>query len=430
MRMRYLRPLCHCTHPARESLCGGMAPFKVVKSAKFLAIFVLFPLVVAYALKAFVPLTTHLEAVRCAVYSSLLTIALNSCVLHPLRCWRAKRTAQRAVPPRRTEFLSNIALFVMLSWFWHVGRFLVPFDFCSQAQCNDFCSAQYTANQDDAHKNLRAQLESEHHTREQTCKDERDKWKDAEQQCLGFKRQCILDKADCLSELTRAKANTAGDNSDGKNRTAGASSAWQQAWEACCCFTVLLALAVVSCCCCTGSNKKGAKPGVARAQQPQALYPQQPQAFPRPQQTFARPQQAQQQQAPANFAAAAAGLPLGSVPEQTLQSLLAPLAAEQTFCTLLKVANQAGYSTSLWNSAMATANWTSFMEQNQASLQSIQALTVVIGGQSRPAFVALLVSTSAQLKRLLIVEGIVLLNTTRQQETRDKARDHFLAGYQ
>lgn len=141
-----------------------MAPLGVVRSAKLLAVFVVFPLLLARALNAN-DVMTHVQTLQCAVFSSSMAYLLLGYCLHPLRVRFHTNQRVHCAPPRKTEYLTMIGFFVMLWWFWYVGRVLVPFDFCSPAQCNDSCLSQYAANQDTVCRNMLAKLENDHQAR-------------------------------------------------------------------------------------------------------------------------------------------------------------------------------------------------------------------------------------------------------------------------
>jgi hypothetical protein len=365
-----------------------------------------------------------------------------------------------AVAPRKTELLSNIALFAMLLWHWQVGRFLVPgypsYKLCTKAQCKEWCSHEYNESLDAAYDRLRTKLLAEYLTREQGCKEESKKWHDSFVECQSQQErlketelktkhaytECLQNLSVCLNQTSTCDreehAEPSRDESKARNEskehrrtsTTDAPSAWQQVWEAVV-FTVIV-LAALSWCCCAGPKNKSASPVVKRVQ-PSSSQPAQVQQAQHVQAPPAQVQQAQVQQAanvaPASVSPHAAGLPPGGVPPRELSDLLRPFVSDQLLSSRLTRANSVGYNKEAWDACMKSNGWTTYVEQNPAPLQQIQALKVHIQGKKRPAFVALLVSTSAQLNKLLSEDGANLHNSASQQLKRDKARDHFLAGY-
>ena len=343
----------------------------------------------------------------------------------------------------------------MLLWHWRVGRFLVPDDpsykLCTRAQCEEWCTYEYDESRDAAHEALRTNLLAGHLRTEQGCREASKKWHDSFLGCQSQQErlketeletkhaytECLQNLTVCLNQTSTCDreehAEPSRDESKARNEskehrrtsTTDAPSAWQQVWEAV--FFTVIVLTALSWCCCAGPKKKSANPPVKRVQPSSSQQAQVQQA----QHVQAPPAQVQHvaSVAPASVSPHAADPPPGGVPARELSDLLKPFVSDQHLSSRLSAANCVGYNKEMWDTCMKIYAWTTYVEQNQASLQQIQALKVHIQGKERPAFVALLVSTSAQLYRLLSEDGASLAKNANQQAKRDKARDHFLAGY-
>jgi hypothetical protein len=251
--------------------------------------------------------------------------------------------------------------------------------------------------------------------------------------------ECLHNLTVCLNQTStcdrQEHAEPSRDESKARNEseehrrtsTTDAPSAWQQVWEAC--VVVGFALAASFWCCCAGPKKKSANPPVKRVQPPSSQQAQVQQA----QHVQAPPAQVQQvaNVAPASVSPPAAGLSPGSLPAHQLSDLLKPFVGNQDVSTRLTTANNVGYNKEVWDAYMNSSAWTKYVENNRSSpeLQPILQLKVATQSGVRPAFVALLTSSSAQLKRLLAADQVNLPATTSQPRTREAARDHFLAGY-
>ena len=438
--------------------------------AKRLFVFVLFPLLLTCVLNAYShEVMTPVQISQCTASSSLMAYLLFTWVLHPLRMRWHTDTRFHCAPPRKTDYLTMIGFFVCLFWFRHVGVHLVPgypsYKLCTRAQCEEWCPHEYNESRDAAYEALRTNLLADHLSAEQGCRNASKKWQDSSLGCqfeqerlkktdLKTKHaytKCLQNLTVCLNQTSTCDreehAEPSRDESKARNEskehrrtsTTDAPSAWQQVWEAC--VFVGFALAALSWCCCAGPKNKSANPPVKRVQ-PSSSQPAQVQQAQHVQAPPAQVQQAQHVQAPpaqvqqhvANVALAsvpppAAGLPTGGVPARELSDLLKPFVSDQQFSLTLSAANSAGYNKEMWDTCMKSNVWTAYVERNQASLQQIQALKVHIQGKGRPAFVALLVSTSAQLYRLLIEDGASVTKNATPQVKRDKARDHFLTGH-
>jgi hypothetical protein len=339
----------------------------------------------------------------------------------------------------------------MLLWHWRVGRFLVPDDpsykLCTRAQCEEWCTYEYDESRDAAHEAQRIILLTEHLRTEQGCREASKKWHDSFLECQGQQErlketeletkhaytECLQNLTVCLNQTSTCDreehAEPSRDESKARNEskehrrtsTTDAPSAWQQVWETV--FFTVIVLTALSWCCCAGPKKKSANPPVKHVVQPSSSQ--------QVQHVQAPPAQVQHDAsvAPASVSPHAADLPPGGVPARKLSDLLKPSVSDQQVSSRLITANSFGYNKEMWDACIKINAWTTYVEQNQTSLQQIQALKVHIQGKERPAFVALLVSTSAQLNRLLSEDGASLANNASQQAKRDKARDHFLAGY-